>query len=109
MGRIDIFNKKYFIDCIIGIFVAILKGKIGEAYNIGNTLESITIREYAETLAKLGKVELKFELPSYQEKIGYTSKTNSTLDSKKLQNLGWNNKVSLVDGIKRILDTLKYY
>lgn len=98
----------YITDCITGILTVLLKGKIGEAYNIGNTLESITIREYAETLAKLGKVELKFELPDYQEKIGYTSKTNSTLDSSKLQSLGWNNKVSLVDGIKRILDTLKY-
>lgn len=97
----------YIVDCITGILTVLLKGKIGEAYNIGNNLESITIREYAEMLAKLGEVKLRFELPNAKEKIGYTFKVNSTLDSYKLISLGWKNKYSLEVGIKRILNILR--
>lgn len=93
----------YVVDCITGILTVLLKGRIGEAYNIGNTLESITIREYAETLAKLGGVKLRFEVPEEKEKNGYTLKINSVLNCEKLKKLTWKNKFNLNRGIERIL------
>ena len=97
----------YIVDCITGILTILLKGEIGEAYNIGNILENTTIKEYAEMLAKLGNVNLRFELPNGKERLGYTSKENSMLNSSKLVALGWKNKYSLEDGIKRTLDILR--
>lgn len=96
----------YIVDCITGILTVLLKGEVGEAYNIGNVLESITIREYAENLAKLGEVNLRFKLPSSIEKRGYTTKGNSILDSSKLRLLGWNNNYNIKAGIENTLKIL---
>lgn len=93
----------YIVDCIIGILIVLLKGEVGEAYNIGNTLEKVTIKEFAEVLAEVGNVKIKFEFPKEKEQLGYTLKMNSTLNSKKLENLMWKSRYDLRKGIGNIL------
>ena len=79
----------YMLDCASAILYVLLKGKQGEAYNISNDSSILSIRELAEELAKIGEVELKFELPSELEKNAFNPMVNSSLNSEKLCSLGW--------------------
>ena len=93
-------------DCVSAFLYIILNGKIGEAYNIANKSQNISIREFAEKIAEKTGVELIFDLPTEIEKKGYGLIKNTILDAKKLEDLGWEAKYSLdraIDNIFKIL------
>lgn len=97
----------YVADAITALITILLKGENGQAYNIANRNSQASIREFAEILARIGDVSLKFNIPSEVEKKGYSTVTRSILKTDKLESLGWNGKYSLEDGIKRMIDILK--
>lgn len=97
----------YTLDCASAILTVLLHGKIGSAYNISNRNSVVTIRELAETLAKYSGTEIVFTNPSDRERKGYNLMTNSSLDSRKLEELGWSAHFDLNNGVKRMLETLK--
>lgn len=97
----------YVADCTTAIFTILLKGKNGEAYNISDNNIKVSIKEFAETLAKEGKVNLKFELPTEIEKKGYSVINNAVLNSNKLEKLEWYGQYSLKAGIKQMLKIAK--
>lgn len=76
-------------DCASAILTVLLKGASGEVYNISNNNSIITIKEMASLLAQHGHVNLKMELPSTLEKAIFNPMSNSSLDSSKLEKLGW--------------------
>lgn len=80
----------YTMDCASAILTVLINGQCGEAYNISNPLSVVTIREMAEALTKAGNVNILFENPSDIEQKSYNLMDNSSLDSIKLVNLGWN-------------------
>lgn len=43
----------YITDAVVGYFTVLLKGQEGEAYNVCNTSQNISIRELADCLAAL--------------------------------------------------------
>lgn len=96
----------YVADCVTAIFTILLKGKNGEAYNISDNKIKVSIKEFAETLAKEGKVKLKFELPNEVEKKGYSVIDNAVLNSDKLEKLGWQGQYSLEKGMQQTLKIL---
>lgn len=93
----------YIKDCIAGMFYAILLGESGEVYNIGNCNCVVTLRQYAETLAKLGGVSLKYEPQSAPSGMTFLKTTQCVLNTEKLENLGWKARYNLEDGIRDIL------
>jgi len=98
----------YVADCISALLYVLLKGKVGEAYNIADKNQNVTIKNFAETVAKKAKVSLIFELPNGFEKKGYGIIKNTILNSEKLEKLGWKPKNSLDESIDKILKILKY-
>ena len=94
----------YVADCVSGILTILLKGKDGEVYNISNHNSVVSIREYAQTLAKISGVKLVFDMPDEVEKKGYSKNADSILDSTKLQNLGWD---AFYDIEKGLINTYK--
>ena len=54
----------YVADAVSAILYAILNGENCEFYNVANPDSIVTIKEYAQILASIAGVELKFELPS---------------------------------------------
>ena len=96
----------YVMDCASAILAALLNGSYGTAYNISNPLSIATIREFAEAVAKTSGVEISFENPSDMEKSGYNLMDNSTLDSKKIEELGWRGYFDLMTGIDHTLSIL---
>lgn len=96
----------YVPDCVSAILAVLLNGSVGNAYNISNPLSLVTIRELAEEIAKKAGKAVVFENPSDLEKKGYNLMDNSSLDSTKLLQLGWQGEFSLADGVAHTLEVL---
>ena len=96
----------YTLDCASAILTVLINGKKGEAYNISNPNSIVTIREMAEALAKAGNVSIVFENPSDIEKKSYNLMENSSLESSKLEKLGWHALYDIIDGANA---TCKYF
>ena len=79
----------YCLDCASAILTILFKGKTGEAYNISNKTSLCSIKEMAESFAKAGNVSLTFDIPTENEKRSFNQMLNSSLNSDKLELLGW--------------------
>ena len=90
----------YVGDTVSGLLTILKNGKIGEAYNIANKSGNVTLRDFAENLVQIANVKLVFENPTEQEKQGYSTVINSTLDASKLESLGWQPQFCLKEGIE---------
>lgn len=93
----------YSLDCASAILNVLLKGKENEAYNISNRDSICTIREFAEELALQTKHKIIFENPTDAENKSYNLMQNSSLNSEKLEALGWNACFSLKKGVESTL------
>ena len=71
--------------------------------SIANPKGNVCLKDVAQALARLGNVNVRFEIPSDVEKQGYSTVSNSTLDSSKLMQLGWRPKFSLEEGLSHTL------
>lgn len=85
----------YVKDCVEAMLLLINKGESGEAYNVANKECIHTIREYAETLAKVYGVQVVFDIPDEIEKRGYSTMKKEVLNAKKLYALGWKPEYTL--------------
>ena len=57
-------NYSYLSDVVAIIMLVLLCGQEGEVYNIGNPYTNMTVKNFAEILAAVGKAELQFEYSS---------------------------------------------
>ena len=78
----------YTVDCAIQILTVLLKGKSGQAYNIGHD-DIITIRKMAEICAKAGNTDLVVGEPTEIELKAFNPMNNSSLDNSKVKKLGY--------------------
>lgn len=79
----------YVADAVSALLFILLNGVKSEVYNIANPNSITTIAQYAQILANIAKVNLKFELPDEIEKKGYSKQADSVLSAQKLINIGW--------------------
>ncbi len=94
----------YTVDCASALIAILLNGINYNAYNISNSSSIVTIRELAKALATVSGIDLVVESASDIEKKGYNMMSNSSLNSKKIESLGWHAIFSLLEGVKRTLD-----
>ena len=97
----------YSLDCASAILSVLTSGIDGEAYNISNKDSIINIREMAEYLAEAGGVELIFDIPSKTEVNAFNPMDNSSLDSTKLEGLGWKGIFSAELGFNHTIKIIK--
>lgn len=100
----------YITDAIAGMFYILLNGKIGEAYNIANETESVQIKDLAKKLIDLfyeKSLKIEFRIPTQQQRNGYSKYERVKLNTKKLEDLGWNPQVELIEGLKRTVISFK--
>lgn len=97
----------YCLDCASAILAALFLGKNGEAYNISNRNSLCSIKEMAEQFAKIGSVGLRFDLPSEMEKQAFNPMLNSSLDSEKIETLGWSPAFSKEEGFEHSIIVAK--
>ena len=89
----------YITDAIIGLIQVCLYGKIGEAYNLANEKEPITVRNLAYLVSNIMSNQNKIVFSNNQSQEGYCSFKRVPLNTKKIENLGFIPQVSLTDGI----------
>lgn len=94
----------YINDCISGMLFVLLCGVNGEVYNIGNPQCVVTLKEYAQTLADIGGVKLRYEPKTAPEGVVFLKTTRCVLNTEKLEALGWKARYSLRDGIRDIIN-----
>lgn len=102
-------NRSYChaLDAASAILTILLYGKRGEAYNVSNPNEIITIRQMAEALAYVSGIDVCYEKPSEVEKQGYNLMSNSALNANKLVSLGWKACFDIREGSRITLECMK--
>lgn len=97
----------YAPDAASALITLMLRGEASNAYNIANPDCTVSIRDYAGTLAELAGVQLVFDLPPESESRGYSAVTRAVLRVEKLMSLGWKAEYSLKEGLGRTLEICK--
>lgn len=97
----------YCLDCASAIMTVLFNGKTGEAYNISNKYSVCSIREMAEIFAKAGSVNCVFDVPKDAEKKAFNPMQNSSLNSEKLEKLGWKPMFSKNEGFEHSIEICK--
>lgn len=95
------------LDCASAILTVLMHGASGDAYNISNPDSLITIREMANLLAKAGGVQLLTEDATALEKAAFNPMDYSSLNSEKLEALGWKGCFGAEDGLANTVQALK--
>lgn len=89
----------YVADAVCALLYIVLKGDNGGVYNIANPDSIVSVAEYAQTLADIVGVNLKFELPDAIEAKGYSKPLDSVLSAEKLIKLGWKPMFDIRSGL----------
>lgn len=97
----------YCLDCASAMIKVLLHGENGCAYNISCPRSVITIRRMAELFAETGNVRLIREKASETEKRGFNPMQNSSLDSTKLEKLGWEGCFDVRKGVEHTVRILE--
>lgn len=103
----------YITDAIAGYFTVLLDGKDGEAYNVCNTSQYVSIRQLADCLANLYPdrhihvVQKERSADEHYTENVLLLASESTPDNSKLKKLGWEAKVCIKDGFDRVVRYLE--
>ena len=94
-------------DAASGILYCLLNGKCGEAYNVADSSEILSLREIAEYISSLAGRKVVFELPNQTQAKGFSNAVNGIMSNDKLQALGWSPKDDTRSGVKKTIEILK--
>lgn len=101
------YSYAHTADAVMGILYCFLKGKNGQAYNLGDDKSDKTLRELAESIAEYAGTKLVFDIPDTEEQKGYSTATKALMDGRKLKELGWQAHYEIIDGICETIDVLR--
>lgn len=94
----------YVSEAVTGMFLVMLKGEAGRAYNVCNESACVSIRVLAETLAGLfPEKNISVKISPAKTQSGYMKSpvTTSCLDSSLLRSLGWAPVIGIKEGFRR--------
>lgn len=97
----------YISDAVIGIFLVLTNGQNGEAYNLGNPKELLSIKKLANLLSKYNnKISVKInpKLNSHKKKAPYQTVVP---EIKKISRLGFSPKINVKKGFKKTINYFK--
>jgi nucleoside-diphosphate-sugar epimerase len=101
------FSYCYVADAVSAILTALLVGKNGEAYNVADPGSNIALRDLAKLIADANGVKVVFELPTADEKQGFSVADRAVLNPEKLNALGWRAVTGIEDGVDKTIKILK--
>ena len=94
----------YVADCAEAFWRILLTGKDGEAYNIGSEGPEYSVLQIAKTVSGLFSPAIPVNVhPAAQRNYQTESPKRSRADVAKLKLLGWSQKYSLQEGLKRTI------
>ena len=101
------FSYCYAADTVSGIFYCMLKGTCGEAYNVADSGEILSLRQIAEYISSLAGRKVVFELPNETQSKGFSKAVNAIMPNDKLRAIGWSPKDDTRSGVKKTVEILK--
>lgn len=101
-------NYVYLTDVIRAILLLLTNGNAGQAYNVTNEENHLTIREMAQLLIdNFGKNGTKVVIDIPKENMGYAPDVKMWLSSKKINELGWYAQINLLEMYRRLINYFK--
>ncbi|MCD7133695.1 NAD-dependent epimerase/dehydratase family protein [Limosilactobacillus rudii] len=101
-------NYVYISDAIYAILFLLLNGDKGQAYNIVNEQNHMSIRQMANLVVNnFGSDKQKVIIDIPKENMGYAPEVHMSLSGQKLMNIGWKPSYDLVDSYNRLIQWLK--
>ena len=97
----------YAEDCVSALLYILLKGKSGEAYNVADRTSVVTIRQLAEMIAHIAGRKVVMQVPSDNEKKGFTPIKRAVFDTAKLEALGWSVSGTMDEKLRRTIDVCR--
>lgn len=104
----------YIADAVAAFFLLLFKGGSGEAYNVTNTEQFISVGELAEILASISEKKVKVTMKVRKATDNYLeakfNQENKPSEAK-LRNLGWETHYDVRSGFERVYHYFKddYY
>lgn len=98
-------NCCYTADAVLALFILLLNGESGEAYNITNEANHMTIKEMAELVAQRvadGAILIKIETDEMNANR-YPPPIKLHLSADKIKKLGWNPRFGMEDMYHRMI------
>ena len=102
-------NYCYVADAIAGLFLLLLKGENGEAYNISNEKCGMTILEMASLVKEQvadGTIDLIFDIPE-RNVHGYAPKSIMKMSAEKISSIGWKPAIEMKEMFCRMIAYLQ--
>ena len=99
----------YLRDATIAFYKILINGKCGEAYNVSNPDQNVSIKELANRLVKEFQ-EKNLEIEYSEKDVTYEENKfdNKIIYSiEKLQKVGWEPTVSIEEGFRRTVNSIK--
>lgn len=103
----QLFSFCYVSDVVSALFTILIRGKNGLAYNISSQTSDIKLKDLAQLVASLSDTKVIFETPNEIEKNGFSNSNKAILDSSRIQQLGWNAKYDIKNGVYQTIKILK--
>lgn len=88
----------YVADAVSGIFKILLDGDIGEAYNVSDEYDGLSLGEYAEFIASLAGQKVIYQI---EDNLSTSKAIYAILDIQKLKNIGWSPLYTVKEGLFR--------
>lgn len=99
-------NYVYTADAVRAILLLLAKGQGGQAYNVANEENHITIRGMAELVAREiagDRIQVVIDIPEDSQKLGYAPDVKMHLSAAKLRAMGWAPQVGLLEAYRRMI------
>lgn len=100
------YSYLYGADAVKGILLCLFKGENGKAYNISDEGFDITLKDLATIIADYAGTKVIFDLPSEDERKGFSTATKAILDNTELKKLGFEVSKDIKSRLGETIDIL---
>ena len=82
------FSYTYVADAVIGLLQVLLHGETGVAYNVSSEKTNIHLKDFAQLCADYNHKKVIFDLPSAEERKGYSIAMKAILSNERIKGIG---------------------
>lgn len=101
------FSYTYVADAVAGLLTVLLNGEIGVAYNVCSEKTDIRLKDFAQLCAKINDKKVVFDMPSENERKGYSIAMKAILSNERIKGIGFKPVYEMEDAVMRTVSILK--